>query len=446
MTVSNNWKLSRYTSVIECSNNELLLHNSFMGAVARIPADKAANFKWLIDSSINKSSGDNEVIRELYQGGFIVDRNLDEKSIVTKILDKERETSRFSLIIMPHENCNFRCIYCYEDFKRDKMPRSIIEGLKIFVKQNVEKYKRLNVAWFGGEPLLASETILELNDYFTNICEKDGIKFSSTMTTNGYLLTPDVADELIKSNIKGFQITLDGPAHIHNIHRKLAGGGETYNRILNNLVALKNRDDDFLVRLRVNMDNASIFLIEQWLDDDLAPLFANDGRFALSFDVVGRWGGPNDATLDVCTADVASPIKLRLMHKSLRLGFSDKIVKGYLAPHGNVCYASRDSSLVIGADGTVYKCTVAFNDPRNVVGKLQADGRMVLNPSLLSLWTALDSKDTTWCETCHFYPSCQSRKCPLIAIKENKPNCPMTKEMYETLVKLVAYGKEPVLP
>ena len=45
------------------------------------------------------------------------------------------------------------------------------------------------------------------------------------------------------------------------------------------------------------------------------------------------------------------------------------------------------------------------------------------------------------CDACSIYRCCQGRKCPLVTINKNKPTCRMTREMYETLVKIVAYGQ-----
>jgi uncharacterized protein len=107
-------------------------------------------------------------------------------------------------------------------------------------------------------------------------------------------------------------------------------------------------------------------------------------------------------------------------------------------PHGSVCFASKESSLVVGVNGNIYKCTVALDDPRNLVGKLTADGQLQIDQALWDKWTKTDDKDTSWCDVCSFYPSCQGRKCPLAAMNEKRPACPMTKEEYETLIKLVA--------
>lgn len=436
------WKLSCYTSVIRCHSGDLLLHNSFMGAIARIHAHQSVAIERFLQQGVKEADLSNQALKELCEGGFFVPSNLDERKVVGEILSKERESISYNLIVLPHEGCNFRCIYCYEKFERGKMRPDVIYGLKAFVNRKVKEYKELKVSWFGGEPLLARDVIYELSDSFIDSCEQNGVTYSSSMTTNGYFLTADTVDALLKRKIKGFQVTLDGPETIHNNNRKLAGGGETYKNILKNLIDMRNRDEEFLVRIRVNFNNASVPLLERWIIDEITPLFANDPRFVLSPEYIGKWGGPNDSTLDVCNPELASPIKFGLIEKSLALGFSDKIAKRFLMSHGNVCYAGRESSIVVGSNGVVYKCTVEFDDPRNAVGRLTSNGQLVINQKLWNMWTQLEGKDTSWCDSCWFFPTCQGRKCPRTAMNENKPLCPMTRREYETLVKLIASVKQ----
>lgn len=439
------WKSSRYTSVIKGNSGEILLHNSFMGAVARIPVHQSKSIEKFLKQGVKESDMNNQALKELCDGGFFVPSNLDEGKVVVEILEKERESIRFGMIILPHENCNFRCIYCYEKFKRGKMKTEIVDGLKAFVNLKVKECKdckELKVSWFGGEPLLAWDIICELSDSFINSCKQNGVNYVSSMSTNGYLLTHDVVDSLLKRKIKGFQVTLDGPEIVHNNNRKLAGGGGTYRKILDNLMDMGNRDEEFSVKIRVNFNNASVPIIDQWLIDEILPLFANDTRFALGFHPIGKWGGPNDSTIDVCDSKLVTPIKFDFIEKSQVLGFSDHIVKEYLMPHGHVCYASRGSTIVVGSDGIIYKCSKEFDDPRNIVGRLTREGQLIIDQTRWNLWTKLEDKDIL-CNSCSFYPCCQGRTCPLTAMSQNKPLCPMTRKEYETLVKLVAYA-EPI--
>lgn len=439
------WCLSHYTSVIKCNLGEVLLYNSFMGAIARLSVQQYRDIEKFISHGFNDPDiTNNNVLQELCTGGFFVPSDLDEQKKVTELLDKERETVPFSMIILPYENCNFRCVYCYEKFEHGKMKSDIIKGLKLFVDRKVQEtqgLKGIGVSWFGGEPLLAQDIIYELSASFISSCKNNAISYTGSMSTNGYFLTPNVVDSLLECKIKRFQVTLDGPESIHNTNRKLIDGGKTYKRIFDNLTKMRDRKDDFFIRMRVNFNNDFVSSIKRWLEEEITPHFSNDPRFALGFNNITKWGGPNDATLNVCDSVSASTLKTQFTAMSQMCNFSDQLVKELLMPHGNVCYAGRDSSIIVGSNGVIYKCTLAFDDPRNIVGNLTTDGQLQINKTLWDQWTKLNDKDTIWCEVCSFYPSCQGRKCPLEAINQKRPVCPMTKEEYETLVQLVASGK-----
>ena len=59
------------------------------------------------------------------------------------------------LILMPTEACNFRCTYCYEDFRYKRMDDSVVTGVKRFLDLRASHLSQLEISWFGGEPLLA---------------------------------------------------------------------------------------------------------------------------------------------------------------------------------------------------------------------------------------------------------------------------------------------------
>ena len=433
--VTADWKPSLYTSQIQDpETGDLLLHNSFMGAIARIPADQAQLLKPYFERGFDEAELARPALRELSTQGFFVPSHRDERTFVSQILDREREYG-FHIIILPHENCNFRCVYCYETFARGKMNPGIVRGLKTFIDRKVQEIPSLAVSWFGGEPLLARDVIYDLSDSFMASAEKHRVSYASNMTTNGWFMTPDVVDKLIAREVRFYQITIDGPEESHNQTRHLAGGGPTYRRILDNLIAMRRRPDKFTVRIRVNFNNTNVPKIEQFLTE-LAPLYKDDSRFNLSFHPVGRWGGPNDSTLDVCEAESANAVKHALMTKALNRGAHGDMVTEHLQPHGNVCYAAKETSICVGSDGMVYKCTVAFEDERNHVGRITEGGDFLVNEKRWNLWTKLDDKDTGKCGGCAFNPACESRSCPLVAMDDKEPPCPMTPSDYEGLVRL----------
>ncbi|MDH4135535.1 MAG: radical SAM protein [Anaerolineae bacterium] len=434
------WKSSVFTTIFTCDSGDLLLHNGFMGAVARVPAHQAEHIRELLKHGAKEFDSHDPVVSELCEQGFLVPSDLKERQVLEQVLDKER-SDRLGLMILPHENCNFRCVYCYEKFKRGKMGQDVVKGLKAFVDQNVGKYCGLGISWFGGEPLLGYDVICDLSASFIDSCDRYGGTYWSGMSTNGYLLTPEMVDSLFEHGVKSFQICVDGPEAMHNRKRKLAGGGGTYKRIVENLLRMRDREEDFFVSIRVNFDNESVPVIEKWLIDEIAPRFAHDPRFGLHFEPITKRGGPNDSTLDVCDLQLAFSLRARFFEEALTLGFSDLTVKKFLIPHGLVCYAAREPSFIVGSDGAVYKCSLAFNDSRNRVGALTSDGQLLLDDAKVSMWTSLEGRDTSDCDSCSFYPCCQGRKCPYVTITQNKPACPITQGMYATLVRLVAFGQ-----
>ncbi|MFM6074868.1 MAG: radical SAM protein, partial [Dolichospermum sp.] len=71
----------------------------------------------------------------------------------------------FELIILPTEQCNFRCIYCYEDFSIGRMKPEVISGIKALLDKRSSKLNFLNLSWFGGEPLVAKDIVLDISEY-----------------------------------------------------------------------------------------------------------------------------------------------------------------------------------------------------------------------------------------------------------------------------------------
>jgi uncharacterized protein len=93
--------------------------------------------------------------------------------------------------------------------------------------------------------------------------------------------------------------------------------------------------------------------------------------------------------------------------------------------------------MVIGSDGTVYKCTVAFEDERNHVGRLHSDGTLEIDPDKWRMWTEPTSASGK-CGSCSFSAACQSRACPLAAIESGEPPCPYTDRDFESMVTFAA--------
>jgi uncharacterized protein len=429
------WKLSRYTALVTTPAGDLILHNSFMGALALIPSVEVQGLERLFVQGVTEDDLKNSAAQELCDGGFFCPADLDEQAFVWDTLAKEDSEPAFNIIALTTDLCNFSCEYCYETHERGAMRRGVVEGLKKLVEGKAPTVRRLSVSWFGGEPLVAQNVIWELSRSFIDSCSKAGSSYSADITTNGYLLSPATVNRLLASQVRRIQVTIDGAESSHNRNRHLVGGGGTYRRIVDNLKHMRTLADDFHVSIRVNFNDESIPTLGEFFDE-ISTLFGGDPRFGLYMRPIGKWGGPNDSQLSVCDPKESKLIETRLTTDYAGLGALDKVVKTALNPHGRVCYASKPSSVIVGPDGTIYKCSVAFDDIRNQVGRLTESGELELNQSRWDLWVSNGTKDMTRCHACTYGPTCQGRSCPRNSLDADKPVCPMNAREYEQLVQL----------
>lgn len=290
------------------------------------------------------------------------------------------DARRLDLIILPTEKCNFRCTYCYEDFAIGRMRRETIEAVKELIRRRAGELDTLYLSWFGGEPLLAKEVVLEVSGYAAALARAlPSLTYVGGMTTNGYLLDPATFAALAEVGVLHYQISLDGPREVHNRTRVKAGGGGTFDDIWRNLVAIRESDYPAQVMLRVHFGPDTLSEMGALLDQ-IRREFLHDPRFTVFLKDIVRLGGPNDHNIKMM-----SPEEKRLALEGLKA----RLYAGAPAPpeeEHDVCYASRPNSLVIRADGRVGKCTVALDDARNVIGTLRPDGTLALNQRRIHPW------------------------------------------------------------
>lgn len=141
------------------------------------------------------------------------------------------------LVICPTMGCNFDCPYCFEDHGQGKMSAETQDDVVALAKRMLEVSgaKNMSVVWFGGEPLIAPEIIESLSKRLMALVDDLGGTYHASIITNGYLLTQGIVDMLAASKVEMAQVTIDGLKATHDATRYLAGGGPTFDRIVQNL-------------------------------------------------------------------------------------------------------------------------------------------------------------------------------------------------------------------
>jgi len=417
------WKSSIYNKYTFNDDGSLILYNSYMGALVLVSRENAISVLKALNEGIEGFP--EGIMSELSLNGFFVPQRINEIKLADELYDiKFKNKEILHLILMPNENCNFRCKYCYEKHNKNKMSGDTINGIIKYVESKILNLSVLRVSWFGGEPLTAPEIIHELSSRLQEICACHSVDYTSSMTTNGYLLTTAMTEMLFKASIKRFQITLDGLQEEHDRLRVLSDGKTgTFQKIYKNLKELSNSNLLFRIVIRVNFTPNSINNIDNFLFF-LGKEFGNDGRFSVDFHPVGNWGGNNDNQMNVYNFKEGRSVALKLNQKCSKQCFDLISLRNRMKPFGSACYASNPYSFVIGSDGKIYKCTVAFDDENNHIGYLTKDGELKLNNKKFMSFVSNNEKKQNKCITCFFRPACHGDACPMGNINHEQAVCP----------------------
>ena len=300
------------------------------------------------------------------------------------------------LIVNSSEQCNLRCVYCYESFSLGHMKRDVADGIVRFISRRAKDgLDWLEFEFFGGEPLGAWNTVKHLTGEVHEICQRYGVRLIGGMTTNATLLNTDRLDWLAKHAITGFQITLDGPRAVHDARRMSAQRTGSFDVIWQRMEMMRaSKHVDLDVTIRVHFDACSwTVLLEKGglLDKIVETFLRDDPRFKLYFNSLNNWGGGSGEGVKFFTSRRQSQPALEKLLAHMREAGVDPSQASQLCEETgdqacSVCYAARANAFVIRSDGGVSKCTVALDDARNLVGRLTTDGELIIDHKSHTKW------------------------------------------------------------
>ena len=191
--------------------------------------------KYSCDASVDK----NEIldcisdVEELEKQGKLFTKDTYEN----KAFDfKNRNTVIKALCLHIAHTCNLNCEYCFASQgkyhgERALMTFEVGKRALDFLIENSGTRHNLEVDFFGGEPLMAFETIKQLVAYAREQEKIHNKNFRFTLTTNGMLITDEVI-EFANKEMSNVVLSLDGRKHIHDSTRKTITGQGSYDIIL----------------------------------------------------------------------------------------------------------------------------------------------------------------------------------------------------------------------
>lgn len=411
------YSLSIYETLypMEDTEGHYILSNGLYGALDIITGEEA---KLISSGSFGELSS--ATAGRLKARGHLIREGEDETenaSILSRTHWLVPYTKFINIVVLPTYNCNFRCSYCFERFRLEKgqnwlshqMSEETFEAI-IGQLESMRKHGITirSIMLFGGEPLLVSN--MKLVRKWVDYSVRNGIPYS--VISNGYEMERFL-DIFREHPPKSIQITVDGPAAVHDRRRYLAGGKGSFAKIMENIGKAIAIGVPINVRTNVNRSNLQSAMS---LPEEYRRLgFFDNPNFHWYF----------KATIGCYEADPANAISdEELFHEMLRSGFSfsDAVShccysaaanvltnnlngKAYPALRPAFCGANADM-ITVDPDGILYPCWNVVSMEEYAVGLLDTDKQRFVYSFDFAKWRNRTADKIEPCRTCPYIMFC----------------------------------------
>lgn len=358
-----------------------------------------------------------------YENGFFVDDSVDELKLSEKALVKEQMNSTHLLLtIIPTLNCNLDCIYCYQHDMHNsakRISRNTLHGIIAEIQQD-DELTSVHVEWNGGEPLLEIELIKQFSSELVELCDRKGIAYTSSISTNLFALNDEIVENLITARISSVDTTLAGTANVHDKYRLVRYEKKgSFHKVWDNIQRiLKTIPLSICINVTADSEPDTYRLIDMITE-------IKSENLSISFLLIEDYGfGDKDIFLD---KETYFPVMLRLLEYAISRGLKAEVNSNFGCKYV-FCAAQINKSYLIHPSGRIYKCANDYSI-ENSIGIVSNNG-FILSGTQPPFNPYLDEN----CRYCNILPYCNGG-CHYARHRETN-FCPHEKNYITELLKL----------
>lgn len=396
---------NKYSYIVELDVDRCVLFNGLNHSFLLVPKRAIPSYEAILSNPQTYCCSHPNIISELVEIGLLVDDDCNEFEMLRTQRFEYVESKVYKTSIIPTFDCNYSCWYCRQNHQpiEDSEVRTdlILKHIKKYLlEHSITEYV---LSWFGGEPLMQPRIIDAISSELKSFCKSHGIKFSGGITTNGALLSDDVAEMLIRNEINFFQIAIDGDRKSHNKNKFNNLNSSSFDLVLNNISKLVARYDSADVVLRLNYTPA--MLKSDDLVNQICERIPKEIRRRITVDLQKIW------QIDELNYDIELMNKLQAQFVEAGFKLSTEHVF-------SMCYVDKRHFNTIYYNGGVEKCD--DRDMDNLRGFINEDGDIVWKE--IPAFTKIDVLgDRSQCKDCRYYPLCYS-SCPIARVSRISEN------------------------
>lgn len=389
------YRMMRYVLRVD-HEDKVLLHNVVTGRLVVLEREEAEALETLPHAY-------SPVMEQLVTEHYLVPEGYDEHRQVINlrtILRKMDEAQQpkgglLHYTILPTTACNARCYYCFEHgSKIVSMSEETANDVVSYITKSHLPEREISIRWFGGEPTLASDRI----DQICNGLFKNGVRFRSRMTSNGYLFDKEMVCRAKDIwNLNSIMITVDGTEKTYNEVKAYVGVHDNpYQRVFRNIELLIQNKIHVGLRMNISVNNHKEFepLVREVKERIGKSSFLQLYVHPLSGDCI-------DSLFETFEEN-----ETWFQEKLIEL---NDIIREYEKPSVNEwlptlrysgCLATSSLAVTITPKGNLVRCPEQFSEAQ-ITGNIW-EGET--NSELVSAWK--EYADIAGCQKCVAFPDC----------------------------------------
>ncbi len=439
----------------QCGREEWVLLNTLTGAVDVVDREGFEQLNRMKESDF--STTDPGFVAVLRKRGYVFEDN-EEDELLRRMFEehtKKVHGGPVKALICPTFACNLGCTYCFQGDLREKVSANLrkeeigllFRSLDKIVREKKACEAQINLS--GGEPLLRSN--YELTDRILQFASERN--YPVGITTNGVNVVhfrPLL--EKYQTSIGNVQVTIDGPARVHNQRRRFLNGSGSFDRIVKGVDLLMALEIPTVLRVNVDLQNvdflpelAEFISSKRW--NGKKHFRARLAKVENHTEIEKKDSDSLDYTLTELIESLTSRYSLMRdafvdTRISRTLGQISKIVQkeyGQYNPNFYYCEATSAELYVFGADGLLYPCGEAAGNPSFSVGRFLP--RLEIDQDKVKCWQNQSIVEIPECSQCSIALLCgggcryQTLK---ISNESRKQLCDDRKKQIERFIELHA--------
>lgn len=389
---------SKYNFFVEIDDKAMIVFNTLNNEYAII--NKEAKERYFSKEHVDSDGLDPQVIDAFLNAGFFV-YDPDAELITARDLyfSKCYDSSVFNATIIPTNECNLNCGYCFVNRSNSYMSPSTVKATSAYLKNviclNRQSLSHFRVKWFGGEPLLRPSIIDTLSQDLIHVCADNGIDYRAMIYSNLTNVSNEVIDVIRRGQIYEINTTLDGYKS-ENDNRRLSKNGKCYfDTIISNILRLR---EDVRINIQVNVDQTNLYKVQQLVEFLVKDNIVDGNRVTIGFSLVND----NDNILDKSSLLSFDNKEFGKVIDHLYCILGDRARLSLPSPILQ-CFAAAKNSVVIDSEGYLYKC---YRESKSNIAFGRVDEPSYTYSKYQFLFSQIDPLSRIECNECNIFPIC----------------------------------------